>query len=57
MDTGPAATLDSSRGGAIEPAEGLLHLQGCYIDIDGPRSLWRVLRRRLGGDRQVRRSA
>jgi gamma-butyrobetaine dioxygenase len=30
----------------FEPAEGLRHLQGCYIDIDGPRSLYRVLRRR-----------
>jgi len=28
-------------------AEGLRHLQGCYIDIDGPRSLYRVVRRRL----------
>ena len=33
----------------FDPAEGLRHLQGCYIDIDGPRSLYRVLRRRLGG--------
>lgn len=32
----------------FDPAEGLRHLQGCYIDIDGPRSLYRVLRRRLG---------
>jgi gamma-butyrobetaine dioxygenase len=31
----------------FDPAEGLRHLQGCYIDIDGPRSLYRVLRRRL----------
>ena len=30
-----------------EPDEGLRHLQGCYIDIDGPRSLYRVVRRRL----------
>lgn len=28
---------------AFDPAEGLRHLQGCYIDIDGPRSLYRVL--------------
>jgi gamma-butyrobetaine dioxygenase len=28
----------------FDPAEGLRHLQGCYIDIDGPRSLYRVLR-------------
>ena len=31
----------------FDPSEGLRHLQGCYIDIDGPRSLHRVLRRRL----------
>jgi gamma-butyrobetaine dioxygenase len=31
----------------FDPAEGLRHLQGCYIDIDGPRSLYRVLRRRI----------
>jgi gamma-butyrobetaine dioxygenase len=30
----------------FNPAEGLRHLQGCYIDIDGPRSLYRVLRKR-----------
>ncbi len=30
----------------FDPAEGLRHLQGCYIDIDGPRSLYRVLRRK-----------
>jgi gamma-butyrobetaine dioxygenase len=41
----------------FDPSEGLRHLQGCYIDIDGPRSLWRVLRRRLGKETQVRRSA
>jgi gamma-butyrobetaine dioxygenase len=33
----------------FDPSEGLRHLQGCYIDIDGPRSLYRVLRRRLSG--------
>ena len=31
----------------FDPSEGLRHLQGCYIDIDGPRSLYRVLRRKL----------
>jgi gamma-butyrobetaine dioxygenase len=41
----------------FDPSEGLRHLQGCYIDIDGPRSLWRVLRRRLGSETHVRRSA
>jgi len=29
----------------FDPREGLRHLQGCYIDIDGVRSLYRVLRR------------
>ena len=33
---------------AFDPREGLRHLQGCYIDVDGPRSEYRVLRRRLG---------
>jgi gamma-butyrobetaine dioxygenase len=31
----------------FDPQEGLRHLQGCYIDIDGPRSRYRVLRRSL----------
>jgi len=29
----------------FDPEEGLRHLQGCYIDGDGPRSRYRVLRR------------
>jgi gamma-butyrobetaine dioxygenase len=33
---------------AFDTREGLRHLQGCYIDVDGPRSVFRVLRRRLG---------
>ncbi len=41
----------------FDPAEGLRHLQGCYIDLDGPRSLYRVLRRRRHAAAQVRRSA
>lgn len=41
----------------FDPAEGLRHLQGCYIDIDGPRSLYRVLRRRRTAAGEVRRSA
>lgn len=32
---------------SFNPEEGLRHLQGCYIDIDGPRSLYRVMRRDL----------
>jgi gamma-butyrobetaine dioxygenase len=42
----------------FDPAQGLRHLQGCYIDLDGPRSLYRVLRRRRrSGASAVRRSA
>ena len=33
----------------FDPQEGLRHLQGCYIDIDGPRSRYRVLQRNLSG--------
>lgn len=28
---------------AYDPSEGRRHLQGCYIDLDGPRSLYRTL--------------
>ena len=31
----------------FDPSEGLRHLQGCYIDQDGPRTRFRVLSRRL----------
>jgi gamma-butyrobetaine dioxygenase len=31
---------------AFDPREGMRHLQGCYIDIDSPRSQYRVLRGR-----------
>jgi gamma-butyrobetaine dioxygenase len=31
---------------AYDPTEGFRHLQGCYIDLDGPRSLYRTLVRR-----------
>jgi len=34
----------------FDPQEGLRHLRGCYIDIDGPRSRYRVLRRNLAGN-------
>lgn len=33
---------------AFDPTEGLRHLQGCYIDRDGPRSRYRVLKARSG---------
>ena len=32
---------------AFDPNEGRRHLQGCYIDLDGPRSLYRTLGRKL----------
>jgi len=31
---------------AFDPTRGHRHLQGCYIDHDGPDTLWRLLRRR-----------
>jgi gamma-butyrobetaine dioxygenase len=31
----------------FEPAGGRRHLQGCYIDHDGPDTMWRLLTRRL----------
>jgi gamma-butyrobetaine dioxygenase len=51
LDTGELLIMDNRRllhgRTGFDPAQGLRHLQGCYIDIDGPRSLYRVLRRRL----------
>jgi gamma-butyrobetaine dioxygenase len=50
LDAGDLLMMDNRRllhgRTGFDPAEGLRHLQGCYIDIDGPRSLYRVLRRR-----------
>jgi len=50
LDAGELLMMDNRRllhgRTGFDPAEGLRHLQGCYIDIDGPRSLYRVLRRR-----------
>jgi len=37
----------------FDPGEGERHLQGCYIDLDGPRSLYRVVRRRLAAGRSA----
>jgi gamma-butyrobetaine dioxygenase len=33
---------------SFDPNEGLRHLQGCYIDSDGPRTRYRVLSRKEG---------
>lgn len=38
---------------AFDPNEGRRHLQGCYIDIDEPRSRYRSLTRRLATDQRV----
>jgi gamma-butyrobetaine dioxygenase len=52
LESGDLMMMDNRRllhgRTAFDPREGLRHLQGCYIDLDGPRSLYRVLRRRLG---------
>jgi gamma-butyrobetaine dioxygenase len=49
LNPGDLVMMDNRRllhgRSAFDPAEGLRHLQGCYIDIDGPRSLYRLLRR------------
>jgi gamma-butyrobetaine dioxygenase len=51
LATGDLLMMDNRRllhgRTGFDPGEGLRHLQGCYIDIDGPRSLYRVVRRRL----------
>jgi gamma-butyrobetaine dioxygenase len=35
---------------SFDPLEGHRQLQGCYIDRDGPRSLYRVLKRKIQGN-------
>jgi gamma-butyrobetaine dioxygenase len=51
LESGDLMMMDNRRllhgRTAFDPREGLRHLQGCYIDLDGPRSQYRVLRRRL----------
>jgi gamma-butyrobetaine dioxygenase len=52
LESGDLMMMDNRRllhgRTAFDPREGLRHLQGCYIDLDGPRSMYRVLTRRLG---------
>jgi gamma-butyrobetaine dioxygenase len=59
LDAGELVMMDNRRllhgRSGFDPAQGLRHLQGCYIDIDGPRSLYRVLRRRLAGIKETGR--
>lgn len=49
LQAGELMMFDNSRvlhgRTAYDPSEGRRHLQGCYIDLDGPRSLCRKLRR------------
>jgi gamma-butyrobetaine dioxygenase len=57
LDAGELVMMDNRRllhgRTGFDPAQGLRHLQGCYIDIDGPRSLYRVLRRRQAGVKET----
>jgi gamma-butyrobetaine dioxygenase len=59
LDPGELLLFDNRRllhgRTGFDPAEGPRHLQGCYIDGDGPRSLYRVLNR--GEVSWARRSA
>jgi gamma-butyrobetaine dioxygenase len=49
LGAGEAVMFDNRRllhgRTAFDTREGPRHLQGCYIDLEGPRSLWRVLNR------------
>ena len=51
LDPGQLMIFDNNRvlhgRTSFDPSEGHRQLQGCYIDRDGPRSLYRVLKRRL----------
>jgi gamma-butyrobetaine dioxygenase len=54
LESGDLMMMDNRRllhgRTGFDPSEGLRHLQGCYIDIDGPRSQYRVLRRHLANN-------
>ena len=49
LDPGDLVMFDNRRllhgRTGFDPSEGPRHLQGCYIDADGPKSLYRVLNR------------
>lgn len=59
LDAGELIMMDNRRllhgRTGFDSAEGLRYLQGCYIDIDGPRSLYRVLRRRPANSKEIAR--
>lgn len=51
LDPGQLMMFDNNRvlhgRTSFDPSEGFRQLQGCYIDRDGPRSLYRVLKKRF----------
>jgi gamma-butyrobetaine dioxygenase len=51
LDPGQLMMFDNNRvlhgRTSFDPSEGFRQLQGCYIDRDGPRSLYRVLKRKF----------
>jgi gamma-butyrobetaine dioxygenase len=51
MSAGDVLVVDNHRvlhgRTPFDPSTGRRHLQGCYIDHDGPASMWRLLGRRL----------
>jgi gamma-butyrobetaine dioxygenase len=53
LDDGDLVMFDNRRllhgRTSFDTQEGIRHLQGCYIDSDGPRSLYRVLTREPNG--------
>ncbi len=53
LDDGDLVMFDNRRllhgRTSFDTQEGIRHLQGCYIDSDGPRSLYRVLTRNENG--------
>ena len=50
MDAGDVLVVDNHRvlhgRSSFDPTRGHRHLQGCYIDHDGPETQWRLARRR-----------
>jgi gamma-butyrobetaine dioxygenase len=56
MGAGDVLVVDNHRvlhgRSSFDPTRGHRHLQGCYIDHDGPETQWRLARRRTTIDRQ-----
>ena len=55
LDAGDVLVVDNHRvlhgRTAFDPTQGHRHVQGCYIDHDGPQTLWRLLARDRRHDR------